>query len=73
MNVDITAWASPKIKAAHSLKNILEEIGDEKLVLKVGKQLATFARLSKDIQDIKNPASRKHVLKTVHNKAIESV
>ena len=73
LTVDITAWASPKIKAAVSLKKILEEIGDEKIVLSVGKHMGAFARLSKDAADIKNPASRKHILKLLHLKAVDSV
>lgn len=73
MIVDITAWASPKIKAASSLKNILEEIGDEKIVSNVGKHLSTFARFSKDVQDIKNPATRKSILSIIHKNTVVSV
>jgi len=73
MIVDITAWVSPKIKAASSLKKILEEIGDEKIVANVGKHLSAFARLSKDVQDIKNSASRKNILLIVHKTIVSSV
>lgn len=73
IKVDITTWCSTNNKAAVSLKKILEDINDKKLVKYVGAHLSRFFRITKDLSDIKNTKTRKHLMTLVYKQEIESI
>ena len=73
MIVDITTWCSPNNRAANSLKKILEETGNEKLVKQIGIHLSGFAKLTKHIQDIKHSGTRDHVMTIMYKIETEKI